>query len=98
MTENEAIWIWIWFIIWFLSWIVTGFIFWKIVDKKEIKYEKVVWTILCIIWVWAHLYWFYLDKSVPMLFDIVWASSTGMILWISISDNVLDAILKRWKK
>jgi len=97
-SENLLIWILIWVIIWFIIW----FIVWVITNKKiTLKRQEVFWSVFFVVWLLMHIYWFINKLDVPLMFDIVWASSAWMILWIEVSKEFTESLLSKiawWKK
>jgi hypothetical protein len=96
-NETLIVWILIWIIIWFMIW----FVIWVITNKQiNLKRQEVFWSIFFLVWLWMHLYWFLNKLEVPLIFDVVGASSAWMILWVEVSKEFASSLLSkigRWK-
>jgi len=97
MVYDETILLWM--TIWATSWFIAWFIVWFITCKKTtIKRQEIFWSIFFVIWICMHIYWFIYELSVPFVFDIVWAWSAGMVLWLEVSEQFTKALLSKiWK-
>ncbi len=90
--NNLIIWVSLWLVLWFILWFMS----WTFMKcKYDFKMEKVLWLILFMVWLWMHVYWFYFAIDVPIVFDVVWAGSAGMMLWLKANDKFTENIINK---
>lgn len=90
------------FMIWLLFWVFIWYYYAKreiiIFSKFEMRhFEKMVSIAFTLAWFWMHVYWFFNDIDVAIMFDIVWMGAMAHLIWLDIW-TLLDKYFKKWNK